>query len=166
MKRLSFLFVTLFAAVLFLVSAGCASTNAPAEQREKPEKEQVNIGYGTQDADAITGAVSMIRAGDRQITSGRAEEMIEGRIAGVHVYRTSRGNLAVQVRGISTFYGDNQPLYVVDGVSLLPSPDGGVPGINPWDIDNIVVLKDAGSAAIYGSRAAHGVVLITTKRGN
>lgn len=94
----------------------------------------------------------------------QAEELMEGRFSGVRVLRTADGGIAVQIRGVSTFMGSSEPLYVIDGFPVEAGPGGALSGINPRDIRRIEVLKDAGSTAMYGGRGANGVVLITTGR--
>jgi iron complex outermembrane receptor protein len=95
---------------------------------------------------------------------GRAEELLAGRFPGVEVYRAP-GGIAVRIRGSSSVYGSNEPLYVVDGMPIDPGPGGALVGINPSDIEKIEVLKDAGSTAQWGVRGANGVIVIKTKRG-
>lgn len=147
-------------ATVLLTIAGCAGHAAPASPAA--EDEEVPIGYGSQPAGERTGAVSS--ATTEEMESARAtrvEELLEGRFAGVRVLRLPDGTLAVRIRGAG-YRGD--PLYVLDGLPVSAGRAGGLVGINPWDIERIDVLKDAASAAIYGWRAANGVVLITTKR--
>jgi len=132
--------------------------------------EVVVVGYGTQERTSVTGAVSSVSS--REIASqpvADATQAIQGRAAGVTV--TSNGGspggasgTSIRVRGI-TSAGNNNPLYVVDG---FPLPEGGenqLNAISPNDIESIDILKDASATAIYGVRAANGVVIITTKRG-
>lgn len=92
------------------------------------------------------------------------EEIIAGRVAGVVVSRTADGGIAVRVRGATSFYGNNQPLYILDGIPFEPGMNGSLTGINPHDIESIQVLKDAADISMYGSRGANGVILITTKK--
>jgi len=126
--------------------------------------EVVIVGYGTQKKANVTGAIGKITAKqieERPIT--RIEQALQGQIAGVAVRNVSGApgaDIAVQVRGAASISGSATPLYVVDGVPL-----DNLSGINPSDIASIDVLKDAASAAIYGSRGSNGVVLIATKRG-
>ncbi len=138
----------------------------------------VVIGYGTQKRRNVTGAQSSFNASkldERPVT--RVDQALVGQMPGVAVKQTT-GSLgkgfSVQVRGSGTITAGSEPLYVIDGFPLaMASPNtagnfaNGNPldNINPNDIEDIQVLKDAASAAIYGSRAANGVVLITTKRG-
>ncbi|MEI7724671.1 MAG: TonB-dependent receptor [Bacteroidota bacterium] len=126
--------------------------------------EIVVIGYGTQMKKDITTAVSMVDQKDiedRPIVS--AAQALQGKAAGVQVTQPSGkpgSDLSVHVRGTTSLVAGNEPLYVVDGV---PTTD--IRGLNPSDIASMTVLKDASSAAIYGARAANGVVTITTFRG-
>ena len=92
------------------------------------------------------------------------EKVLQGRVAGVNVSRTPDGGIAVRIRGGSSFLGNNEPLYVVDGTPVSPGPSGSLQGINPYDIESIEVLKDAASTAMYGARGANGVIVIKTKR--
>lgn len=124
----------------------------------------VVIGYGAQKKKELTSAVTIV---DEKAIRSRpmvsAAEALQGKAAGVQVVQPSGkpgGDLAVRVRGATSVLAGNEPLYVVDGV---PTTD--IRGLNPADIESMSVLKDASSAAIYGARAANGVVLITTRRG-
>jgi TonB-dependent SusC/RagA subfamily outer membrane receptor len=94
----------------------------------------------------------------------RVEELLVGRFPGVEVWRVP-GGLSVRIRGATTVMGSNEPLYVVDGMTIDPGPGGALVGLNPSDIASIEVLKDAGSTAMYGVRGANGVIVIKTKRG-
>lgn len=133
------------------------------EENTKLVEEVVVIGYGTQKRSNISGSVGVVTA--EEITETpvlRVEQAIQGRTAGVQVTQNSGSpgsGLTVRVRGTGTIT-DSNPLYVVDGVIVE-----GMDFLNPNDIETISVLKDAASAAIYGARAANGVVLITTKTG-
>jgi TonB-dependent SusC/RagA subfamily outer membrane receptor len=92
------------------------------------------------------------------------EKLLEGRIAGVNVTRLSDGSIAVRIRGGTSFHGNNDPLYVLDGVPIEPGPNGALTGVNPNDIESIKVLKSAAEVGIYGSRGANGVIVIKTKK--
>jgi TonB-dependent SusC/RagA subfamily outer membrane receptor len=91
------------------------------------------------------------------------EEILKGRVAGVTVTQT-QGGIAVRIRGITSLYGSNEPLYVLDGVPITPGPGGSLTGIDPYDIESIQVLKDPADTALYGMRGANGVIVIKTKR--
>ncbi len=124
----------------------------------------VVIGYGTQKKADLTGAVSVVSSKDIQdrpiIDAGEA---LQGKVAGVQVISNSGkpgAGLSIRIRGSSSISAGNDPLYIVDGI---PTTD--ISEYNPGDIESISILKDAASAAIYGTRAANGVVVITTKKG-
>jgi TonB-dependent starch-binding outer membrane protein SusC len=127
----------------------------------------INIGYGSQKKSVITGAISSVKAKDLEKTpNGRIEQAIQGRVAGVTVASNSGQPGAastIRVRGITTFGGGNNPLWVVDGIVI---GNNGIGLVNQADIESIEILKDATSAAIYGTRAATGVILVTTKKGS
>lgn len=151
----------LYTCVAAALSAGC-SANPPAPA--SPAAEQIDLGYGSLDARAVTTSVSRLdtnRLGDVRV--GRIEELLMGRVAGVQVHRSANGGYTVRIRGNGT--GSGEPLYVVDGTPLHPvAPGQALIGINPSDVTSIVVLKDAASASIYGSQGANGVILISTRR--
>ena len=127
--------------------------------------EVVVVGYGTQKKSQMTGAISSISAKDiAELPVTNARQALQGRAAGVEVSQAGSKPGAgpqIRIRGRRSFNASNDPLYVVDGIPL----SGGIDDINPNDITSMEVLKDASSTAIYGSRGANGVVLITTKRG-
>lgn len=156
-------------------------------------EEIVIVGYGTQRKKDLTGSISSI-SGDEltQASTLTFDQMLQGKVAGVQISQTTGapgGNVNVVVRGISSITGGNQPLYVVDGypigtggggsdmriggaafsasgmASLTQNRVNPLAAINPADIESIEILKDASATAIYGSRGANGVVIITTKRG-
>lgn len=147
---------------------GCASsepaTSEAGTSEEQALEQQINVGYGTLPESRVTGAVSRVNPDDVTHSVTRLEDLLVGRVAGVHIQRTAYG-MRVVIRGVNSLYGSNEPLYVVDGMPVSPAPGGGLPGLNPADVASIEVLKDAGSTAIYGSRGGNGVILITTKRG-
>jgi TonB-linked SusC/RagA family outer membrane protein len=126
--------------------------------------EVVVVGYTTQRKKDLTGAVSLINSRDIEaLPVGGADQILQGKAAGVAVTANTGapgGGINVIIRGVGTINGIS-PLYVIDGV---PTPDG-INEISPNDIESINVLKDASSAAIYGARAAGGVVIVTTKKG-
>ncbi|MET3128272.1 TonB-linked SusC/RagA family outer membrane protein [Arcicella rosea] len=142
--------------------------NVTLEEDIKGLDEVVVIGYGTQKKSVVTGAISSIKAKDlEKIPSGRIETALQGRVSGVTIAANAGqpGSAStVRVRGLTTFdtYGGNNPLWVIDGVII---DNGGIGFINQSDIESIEVLKDAASLAIYGARAASGVILVSTKKG-
>lgn len=128
----------------------------------------VAIGYGAVKKQDLTTAVSVVSNEDMKLRPvSDASGFIQGKVAGVQVQQTSGlpgGGMTVRIRGASSIASSNDPLYVVDGV---PVGEGNyaIAYLSPNDIESMSILKDASSAAIYGSRAANGVVLITTKQG-
>lgn len=144
--------------------AGQSVINVSLSEDIQTLEQVVVVGYGAQKKKDLTTAVVVI---DQKSIENRpmvsAAEALQGKAAGVQVVQPSGkpgGDIAVRVRGTTSVLAGNEPLYVVDG---LPTTD--IRGLNPADIESLSVLKDASSAAIYGARAANGVVLITTKRG-
>jgi TonB-dependent SusC/RagA subfamily outer membrane receptor len=91
--------------------------------------------------------------------------LLEGQAAGVQVVRHPGGGISFRIRGPTAFNGNNEPLYVVDGMTVFVSPGRGLDWLNPGDIQRIEILKDASTTSMYGVRGANGVVLITTRRG-
>ena len=164
------------------------SNNEPIEVLLNPINNELNevvvIGYGTAKRSDITGAVSSLNEKDfNKGVNTSPEQLLAGKVAGVQVVQSSGepgGGISVNVRGMGSINASNSPLYVVDGFPIDNSVTVGGTGanftgmksarnplnaINPNDIASIEVLKDASATAIYGSRGANGVVLITTKRG-
>lgn len=148
--------------------------------------EEVSIGYQRLRKSDLTGAVSSVKAKELNLTTPTLSQALVGKVAGVQVAQVSGapyGGTKIRVRGIGSVNASSEPLYVIDGYPVggnvsqgpgngtnatngyNPSTSGNDVFINPDDIESIEILKDAASAAIYGSRAAAGVVLITTKRG-
>jgi TonB-linked SusC/RagA family outer membrane protein len=146
------------------VTVGTAQTiNVVLQSGSNTLNELVVTGYGVQRKKDLVGAVTVVdvAAMNRQPTAS-VENQLQGQAAGVTVVSSGQPGQTpqVKIRGSNTF-GNNQPLYVVDGV-----PTTNVSDINPNDIASLQVLKDAGSASIYGARAANGVIIITTKKGS
>ncbi len=125
----------------------------------------VVVGYGTQRKEAVTGSVASL-SGDklRDVPSPNISQALQGRLAGVDISQTSTrpgATMQIRIRGDRSLTGDNNPLVVLDGIPFV----GSLADINPNDIKSIDVLKDASATAIYGSRGANGVILVTTNRG-
>ncbi len=125
---------------------------------------EVTVSYGKQRAREVTGSIADLSS--RQLEDmpvNQFAQQLQGKIAGVHIAQTSgqpgRG-VEFRIRGAASFYASNQPLFVVDGIPVT----GSINNINPSEIESYSVLKDASATSLYGSRAANGVVLITTKR--
>ncbi|MDG5490083.1 TonB-dependent receptor [Psychroserpens sp. SPM9] len=154
------------------------------EEDKQTLDEVVIIGYGEVNKKDLTGAISSVNKKEDLVSqSNNVEELLQGRAAGVLVQSSFEPGAAnsIRIRGLNSLTGNTQPLYVIDGIivdsatedTLDPlssgnsylSPQGGITGLNPRDIENIEVLKDASATAIYGSRGANGVIIITTKKG-
>ncbi len=155
------------------ISIGSGSVNVSLVAGAGTLNEVVVIGYGTQRKKDLTGAVVSISEKDFQqgvITT--PEQLIAGKVAGVQITSNSGApgdGSRIRIRGGASLNASNDPLIVIDGV---PITSGGLPGssnplnlINPDDIESMTILKDASAAAIYGSRASNGVIIITTKKG-
>ena len=174
-SKLVFSFVG-YATQTLTVAAGMPAIALSLREDAKQLTEVVVVGYGTQEKADVTGAIGSVSGRDIATQPvADATQAIQGRVAGVTVTQNSgapggAGGTSVRIRGISSA-GNNSPLYVVDGFPLPSSDAGGnavenqLNSISPNDIESIDVLKDASATAIYGVRAANGVVIITTKRG-
>ncbi|MFI1770890.1 SusC/RagA family TonB-linked outer membrane protein [Thalassobellus citreus] len=146
--------------------------------------EVVVIGYGTQTRENISGSVSSVETKDlKEIPQVSVDQLLQGRAAGVTVTANSGqpgSSMSVRIRGLTSITGSNEPLYIIDGVPISGESQAGLAGgsqdnndvsvsplaiLNPSDIASIDILKDASATAIYGSRGANGVVIITTKKG-
>ncbi|PID67806.1 MAG: SusC/RagA family TonB-linked outer membrane protein [Flavobacteriia bacterium] len=157
----------------FQAKVTSAVLNVGMEEDAQALEEVVVIGYGTAKKEDLTGVAEMVSAKDfEQGAIVSTQNLITGKIAGVSVTSGSGApgdGSSIKIRGLSSLSLTNDPLYVIDGVPLDNSGVGGSRNIldiiNPNDIENLVVLKDASATAIYGSRAANGVVMITTKKG-
>jgi TonB-linked SusC/RagA family outer membrane protein len=158
-----------------------AANNYPVKlaTNNKLLSEVLVVGYGTESKRNSTGAISKVTAeaiDDKPVTG--LDQALSGQMAGVSITSSSGtpgGGVTVRIRGVSTINAGSQPLYVVDGTPIITTSDAQLGfgngttdplnDINPNDIESIDVLKDAAAAAIYGSRASNGVVIVTTKRG-
>jgi len=147
------------------VVGGQTTYNVSLELSTSDLNEVVVVGYGSQIKKEVTGAIQSIGGAElRDMPVSTVAQKLQGRLAGVQINQTTgqpgRG-MQVRIRGQLSVSGGSEPLYVVDGFPIT----GDINSINPDEIDDISVLKDAASTSLYGSRAANGVVLITTKRG-
>lgn len=144
---------------------GKSSFTINLEEDSEMLDDVVVVGYGVQRKSDVTGAVMRVDGKKLQAKPvNNAFEALQGKAAGVDITTSERpGTLgSIRIRGNRSLNATNEPLYVVDGV---PLQTGGIEALNPRDIESIDVLKDASSTAIYGSRGANGVILVTTKRG-
>ncbi|MEH6307958.1 TonB-dependent receptor [Olivibacter sp. CPCC 100613] len=127
--------------------------------------DEVVISYGTQERKEVTGAISQIEATEmKDVPVGQFSQKLQGRVPGVQISQTTGRpgqGMAVRIRGSASMNAGNTPLYVVDGQPIT----GDISNINPDEIESFSVLKDASATSLYGSRAANGVILVTTKKG-
>jgi len=165
--------------------AGQSTINITLEESAAALDEIVVVGYGTQKKSDLTGSVSSLKSEDLNPgANASVDQMMLGRAAGVQINQSSSapgGGLSIRIRGASSLNASNEPLYVIDGfpidnspnltsggaaeVSENQAPNNPLNSLNPADIQSIEILKDASATAIYGSRGANGVVMITTKKG-
>ena len=167
-----------------IVIGGKTTINVTLEEETVGLDEVVAIGYGTVKKSDLTGAVGAIKSDDFNVSSNvNVQQLFQGKIAGARVIQNSGepgGGISMTIRGASSINAGTSPLYVIDGIpmdnaavvssggSLFSdsfTPRSPLGTLNPNDIESIEVLKDASASAIYGARAANGVVLITTKTG-
>ncbi|MEO5681769.1 MAG: TonB-dependent receptor [Chitinophagaceae bacterium] len=158
---------------------------------DKNLDEVVVVGYGSRKKSEITGAITSVKASDLlQTPIANLAQGLQGRVAGLQITQNNAapgGSISVRLRGTNSINGSSEPLYIIDGVQIQNNTAAGVSGpstlgnisgvgsfsnqvsslsfLNPNDIESIEVLKDASAAAIYGSQAANGVIIITTKKG-
>jgi TonB-linked SusC/RagA family outer membrane protein len=154
-------------------SKGETNLSIQLQASNKELGEVVVVGYGTQRRKETTGSIASVKAADlTQTPIANVAQGLQARVPGIQINQNSGapgGNISVRIRGTNSITGTSEPLYVVDGIQI--SNGGGINSvsplstINPNDIESVEVLKDASASAIYGARAANGVVLITTKRG-
>ncbi|WP_282635501.1 SusC/RagA family TonB-linked outer membrane protein [Sphingobacterium thalpophilum] len=128
-------------------------------------EEVVVIGYGTQRKEAVTGSVASVSGATmNEVPAANISRALQGRIAGVNMQQNSSkpgSPMQIRIRGTRSLTADNNPLIVLDGIPFA----GSISDINPADIKSVDVLKDASATAIYGSRGANGVILVTTNKG-
>ena len=148
-----------------IVVAGKSRINVVLKPEMSDIGEVVVVGYGTQRKESVTGSVASID-GDlmRAIPSSNITQALQGRLPGVDMSQTSTkpgAEMQIRIRGTRSLSADNDPLVVLDGIPFA----GSIGDINPNDIKSIDILKDASATAIYGSRGANGVILLTTNKG-
>lgn len=146
---------------------GRAQINVALQMQTIAGEELVVVGYGTQRRENLTGSVTTVSSGDfENIATPNTSTLLQGKMPGVTVSnfapQPGKDDAQIRIRGVGTFNSGQNPLVVIDGVSSSISAFSRIP---PSDIENVTVLKDAASAAIYGARAANGVILVQTKKG-
>ncbi|SHG01800.1 TonB-linked outer membrane protein, SusC/RagA family [Bacteroides luti] len=145
---------------------GRSTINVTLKEDSKTLEEVVVIGYGSQRKESVTGSVASVK-GDvmRDVPSSNISQALQGRVAGVDMSQTSSkpgASMQIRVRGTRSLNASNDPLIVLDGLPFA----GSISDISPSDIKSIDILKDASATAIYGSRGANGVILITSNKGS
>ena len=138
----------LFMALLmgfFTVIAGCSGSDSTRERTE---------------ANTVTGDEA------RRTPTVRLADLIQQRVPGINLTQTTEGHIKVRIRGVTSFTGDNQPLFVVDDVPVDPDPDGSLPGVTVHEIESIKVYKNPSDTARWGMRGANGVIVVKTKTGS
>lgn len=144
---------------------GNADLKITLKEDAKALEEVVVIGYGTARKSDVTGSIASVKGNElRAVQTGNISSALQGRIAGVEMSQTSSqpgASMQIRIRGTRSLTADNEPLIVLDGIPFA----GSMSDINPNDIKTMDILKDAASTAIYGSRGANGVLMITTNKG-
>lgn len=163
-----------------IVIGGRAVVDVVLEQSWQALDDVMVVAYGTTKRSTYTGAASVIKQSDiKDVPTTSFQNALVGRASGVQVTNSSGeagGTPSIRIRGIGSMNASNEPLYVIDGVPVISGDQGSLSGsyigsnnvmntINPADIETITILKDAAASSLYGSRAANGVVVITTKKG-
>ncbi len=147
------------------VQVNGAKINVTMKENTNALDEVVVVGYGSMARKDVTSSITTVRAKDMNVgIYTDPAQMLQGKVAGLSIVQSSDpngGTASITLRGASTLNGSTAPLYVVDGI-----PDADLSLVSPNDIESIDVLRDASATAIYGSKAANGVIIVTTKRGN
>lgn len=140
--------------VAVAASAGCGGRQKTSPMVPEQSKSQPSANASTVSSDDIA-----------RRPQESVEQLLAGKVAGVVVGRNTEGAITVRIRGATSFLGNEEPLYILDGVAFTPGSNGALTGINPSDIESIRALKDPADLAFYGSRGANGVIVIKTKQG-
>jgi TonB-dependent SusC/RagA subfamily outer membrane receptor len=140
---------------LVVAATACGGSGQPETAPAPARPDAVNSG----NASTVTAETI-----EQSPQNESVEKILAGRVAGVTVNRAPDGGIAVRIRGVSSIHGNNEPLYVLDGMPIAAGPGGSLQGINPHDIESIRVLKDPADTAMYGARGANGVIVIKTKK--
>lgn len=155
---------------LALALSGCSQRSNPFKDGPRPFSPpgDVRVPYGEQDREDVTGAVTAVPLDENEHFHD-VVDMLRSHVPGLQVTELPNGEIRLRIRGdqqtLRTDDESNQPLLVIDGMSILPSGvRGALLGLNPREVESIQVLKDVSSTSIYGSRAANGVILIQLKR--
>ena len=146
---------------------GCGGSGARHLEQPAPD-DQVSVGYGTQSKSSTTAAITSVSPTDAEARVARVEDLLRARVPGLEVLPLRDGTFTLRIRGHHSLRGSvagDEPLIVIDDIPALGSAGALLASLAPQDIARIDVLKDAGATAVYGSRGANGVIIITTKRG-
>jgi TonB-dependent SusC/RagA subfamily outer membrane receptor len=150
------------AAMLLLIGA-CAGPGLPPAG---PAPGETQVGYGTQEKEKVTGAVTTVPGSNASARSANVEELLRGRAAGLQIIKRPEGGYRFQIRGISGVESEPpEPLFIVDGTPVTArNVDTALAGLTRDDIKQVDVLKDIASTSIYGTRGVGGVIIIATTR--
>ena len=149
------------------LAVGCAGPATRQLEQPTPD-DQVSVGYGTQQKSNLTAAITSISPTEAETRVARVEDLLRARVPGLEVLPLRDGSFTLRIRGHHGLTGSvagGEPLLVIDDIPALGSAGALLASLAPQDIARIDVLKDAGATAVYGSRGANGVIIITTKRG-
>ena len=162
MHSVSRLSGTCLLALCTLTAGACMSAGSAGRPRGESFADSVNVGYGRTARRDMTGAVgSMDGEASQRYSPLSVADMLDGHVAGVEVLKRANGTVSVRVRGQRSFMGNEEPLFVLDGVPLTSSV-ALLRDLNPRDVQRIEVLKGA-AASVYGSRGANGVIMISLR---
>lgn len=155
----------MIAGALAVVCGACGGASTHTAARTPVPADSASADHGRRATSNETGSVSVIRRNELdRMHGGRIENMIAGRVPGLEVISTG-GEYTLRIRGPASFTGNDEPLLVIDGMSVRAgSISSALALLVPQDIERIEVLKDAGAAGLYGARGVNGVVVITTRR--
>src|SRR5919197_1673061 len=145
-------------AVIVLTTACAGTGSAPARAANPTPQDEVSIGYGTQSRRNVTSAVTSYVPTEADARYSRVEFMLQGRVPGLEIVPLTNGVYTLRIRGVHGLRGratDDEPLLVIDDIPVTGSLGGSLAGIAPGDVARVDVLKDAGAAAVYGSRGAN-----------
>jgi TonB-dependent starch-binding outer membrane protein SusC len=157
-----------FFVVSVFAFAGCAASKESAKddtEASDPYMDDIRSRGIAGAAGANAGWASTLEGDENSRPAANVEQLLHGQVAGVEVEELVGGGFRVRIRNASSFLGGTEPLYVIDGMSVLHQDGQGLRWLNIQDVARIEVIKDLSSTAIYGARGANGVVLITTKLG-
>lgn len=148
--------------IIAVYALGCAHPNAAGRQDQVRDTTRAarpdSVRTPQQEATTVTSVDSRVGV------SEPIEMALQGKVPGLEVTRSPDGSVAILIHGPSSFYGNEGPLYVLDGTPISAGPNGRIPGLNAKDIESIQVLKDPAETAIYGVRGGNGVIVIKTKQ--